>query len=81
MASRPMVWLGEISYGMYLIQWVVILVLYNLIPKLAFLPAAALPWVSGALFWAGVLGGAALSARWFEPFFTRWARACRLSRS
>ena len=81
MASRPMVWLGEISYGMYLIQWVVILVLYNLIPKLGFLPAAALPWVSGALFWLGVLLGAAASARWFEPLFTRWAQACRLSRS
>lgn len=80
MASRPMVWLGEVSYGMYLIQWVVILILYNLMPKLGFLPPAALPWVSGALFWAGVLLGAALSARWFEPIFTRWAQACRLSR-
>lgn len=81
MASRVMVWLGDISYGMYLIQWVVILVLYNVIPKLGFLSPGGLQMAIGGLFVLGVVGGAALSARWFEPVFTRWARACRLSRS
>lgn len=80
MASRPMVWLGEVSYGIYLIQWVVILALYNIVPKLGFLPPAALTLATGLLYFGGVLGLAALSARWYEPTFTRLAHRCRLGR-
>ena len=79
MAARVMVWLGEISYGMYLIQWVVILSLYSIMPKLGVMSPMATLALTLAIFAAGVLGGAAISARWFEPVFTRAARRCRLS--
>ena len=80
MAGRFMVWLGDISYGMYLIQWVVILSLYSILPKLGAMSPGLTLAATVAIFLVGVVGGAAVSARWFEPAFTRLARRCRVSR-
>ena len=43
-------------------------------------PGATLA-VTLAIFLGGVVGGAAVSARWFEPVFTRLARRCRVSQA
>jgi peptidoglycan/LPS O-acetylase OafA/YrhL len=74
MASRPMRWLGDISYGVYLIQWPLIHALYSVRPKLAeVLPAWAVEAGSLTIFVLGTFGGAAVSQRWFERPFIRMA--------
>lgn len=75
-ASRPMVWLGDISYGIYLLQWPAMHALFSIRPKLELLGVwspgdAGLELAALAIFLICVFGGAALSHRWFERPFIR----------
>lgn len=63
----PLQWLGKVSYGIYLLQWPLMLVMFNLEPKLAPLVGGfALDALRAGIFLVLLLGGAALSWRWLE---------------
>lgn len=78
MGWRPMVWLGDISYGVYLIQWPVLHALYSIRPKLdGVLSSWLCELVSLSIFVSLTFGGAAWSHRWFERPFIRLASRCK----
>ena len=67
LAWRPLWGLGVVSYGLYLLQWPVMLLMFNLEPKLApYLSGLALDGARFAIVLGLMLGAAAASWRWFE---------------
>lgn len=74
--NPALVWLGEISYAVYLIQWPIMLSLFSLRPKLSehFGPDAvdliALGYFVVMLFLLSVMSG-----RYFERYFIIWGRS------
>lgn len=71
----PLQWLGKVSYGIYLLQWPLMLVMFNLDPKLApYVGAAGLDLLRVVIFIVLLLGGAALSWRWLESPLMALAR-------
>lgn len=72
---RPLVRLGEMSYGLYLIQWPVMMLMFSLNPKLAqIMPESSQSVVSLALFLALLLGLSALSFYGVERPIMAWVR-------
>ncbi len=72
---RPLVQLGEMSYGLYLIQWPVMMLMFSLNPKLAQVFAGhSLSLVSVALFLTLLLGLSALSFYGVERPIMAWVR-------
>ncbi|GAB2616005.1 acyltransferase family protein [Pseudactinotalea suaedae] len=64
LSVRPMRWLGERSYGIYLWHWPVLLVLTAALP--AALPDSPLSWLVRGLALGTTLAVAAASYRWIE---------------
>jgi peptidoglycan/LPS O-acetylase OafA/YrhL len=73
LASKPMVWLGNISFGFYLCQGVVIFYGRILLGNEVYPTPVALLVVAG-FFVATLLGGWALYALVEKPVMDRWAR-------
>jgi peptidoglycan/LPS O-acetylase OafA/YrhL len=68
-------WLGTLSYGIYLIQWPLMLLMFNLRPWMApFLPGLWLDLAALGVFLILLLGLSWLSHRYFEQPFNRVAR-------
>lgn len=66
---------GDLSYGVYLIQWPVMLLMYNLRPKLEpFVQGAVLEIVALTIFLVILMALSFASFHWFEKPIMRWAR-------
>lgn len=76
LGSKPMVWLGNISFGFYLCQGVVIFYGRILLGDQVYETPIALLMVAG-FFLATLLGGWALYALVEKPVMDRWARPRR----
>lgn len=73
--------LGELSYGIYLIQWPLMLLMYNLRPKLEpFVQGAMLEIVALTIYLVLLMALSFASFHWFEKPIMRWARRDRLDR-
>lgn len=67
LAWRPLRGLGVVSYGIYLLQWPVMMLMFNLEPKMApYLSGLAMDGARFAIVLGLMLTAAALSWRWFE---------------
>ncbi|MFB6564909.1 acyltransferase family protein [Streptomyces sp. NPDC056400] len=72
--SRPMVWLGEVSFGFYLVQGVTIFYLRSLLGEHTYGVPVALPVIAG-FFAASLLGGWLLFRFVEMPAMRRFGRA------
>jgi peptidoglycan/LPS O-acetylase OafA/YrhL len=76
--SRPLLWLGDISYSLYLLHWFVLFLVTEVVRRLPETDFAALPLGTSLSLMAAMIGLslalAALSFRFIEVTGRRWLR-------
>jgi len=76
--SRPLLWLGDISYSLYLLHWFVLFLVTEVVRRLRGIDFATLPLGTSLSLMAAMIGLslalAALSFRFIEITGRRWLR-------
>ena len=76
--SRPLLWLGDISYSLYLLHWFVLFLVTEVVRRLPEIDFATLPLGTSLSLMAAMIGLslalAALSFRFIEVTGRRWLR-------
>lgn len=81
LSVAPLHWLGKVSYGIYLLQWPMMLVMFNIDPKVQpYLSDGQLHLARLAIFLALLFGAAALSWRLLEAPMQRRAHRFTVAR-